>query len=509
MYSNVTVSLRRVAADVQGSLPVTSELGAVPEPLLVPNTGTTALQLPDGMPAGQYVITVTSEGVPDNTAHTAGAVRVSSNVLYDVIAVAPAGGAGFGFTGLLEVELQGADGKLTSGSIALQLPALDAYGDICVTVEGKDVGAIVSVLLWVPRGEVLHGGLLVVSQPSKVISAVSLPVVISGDDTPVSVQVCAAYSADCFACTAVAGCGYCAATSTCMPAEGSTNGTGPALGDCSSTTWSSDANSCPDPCGMLQTCDSCLGVIGCGWCGASCSCSSTSADLTGPRRGTCASEWVGELDVGFTCSASGVASSSCSTKLLAAKADVSVETDSSSSSGDVLTYLLRLDSSSSTPCTRCAELDCGENGACEEVGPLASCTCTGGWSGPTCSSPPGPCYNETCSGQGVCIGSSSSGSSRCICFSGYHGEDCSTMAPPPPSPPSPPPPEVGPPPPPSPPSPPTPSPPSPPPPSPPPSPPPRPLPPPPRPPPPPPPQCGNPLGSGCNGRGTCGEQRIR
>lgn len=84
--------------------------------------------------------------------------------------------------------------------------------------------------------------------------------------------------------------------------------------------------------------------------------------------------------------------------------------------------------------TTCDINPCENGGTCDfdPATALASgylCTCTGGWTGPTCAIPPTDrCQPSTCQPFGVCIPSSNDASSpaftQCICLYGYSGDAC-------------------------------------------------------------------------------------
>lgn len=93
-------------------------------------------------------------------------------------------------------------------------------------------------------------------------------------------------SRTCASCGAKAGCGWCGGTNECLP--------GGALGSYYNRCdrgWTLDAASCPDPCRASADCASCMTATGCGWCGASCAC--TSVDLSGDCSDS--STWTASL----------------------------------------------------------------------------------------------------------------------------------------------------------------------------------------------------------------------
>lgn len=98
-------------------------------------------------------------------------------------------------------------------------------------------------------------------------------------------------ASNCAGCTALGGCGWCAATSVCVAGTI----TGPSGGRCEAG-WSWSPLACgatADPCAALTACGACLGRSGCGWCGASARCFTANAAATGPATGSCGGMWAG------------------------------------------------------------------------------------------------------------------------------------------------------------------------------------------------------------------------
>jgi MYXO-CTERM domain-containing protein len=104
---------------------------------------------------------------------------------------------------------------------------------------------------------------------------------------------CAQFTS-CAGCTPVNGCGWCGATGRCV----SSTQTGPVAGSCASgfawfpqqcttTPPPTDAGPATDPCTRNTSCGACTPVNGCGWCGATNRC--VTSTPTGPVSGTCAS----------------------------------------------------------------------------------------------------------------------------------------------------------------------------------------------------------------------------
>ncbi len=180
---------------------------------------------------------------------------------------------------------------------------------------------------------------------------------LAGSGNEVNATACGAFTRNCAACTAQAGCGWCASTSECMALgpNGRTS-TWPAAGSCPAQAWAPSAQQCTDPCAQLNTCDQCIGIVGCGWCSSICTCSSSSGtDAAAAPAGTCAqADWVVSRSLGQTCGAAKGAS--CSDKLVQAKATVRVLSSSS----------LAL-SATGTRCTLCGGLNCGTHGVCQQV----------------------------------------------------------------------------------------------------------------------------------------------
>lgn len=91
-------------------------------------------------------------------------------------------------------------------------------------------------------------------------------------------------------------------------------------------------------------------------------------------------------------------------------------------------------------CTvQCSADTCNQHGACNDSSGTAVCSCDTQYAGPTCDSCAAQyqdndgnrsclpvCVEETCSGHGVC--DDSSGSATCACSEGYAGPTCSTCA---------------------------------------------------------------------------------
>ncbi|KAJ4462627.1 hypothetical protein PAPYR_622 [Paratrimastix pyriformis] len=94
--------------------------------------------------------------------------------------------------------------------------------------------------------------------------------------------VCSEYGSSCFTCTAVAGCGYCRQSATCLNG----NSTGPASGACT-TGW--EYHSCSSTCTAYTNCGDCTSQPNCGWCGATAAC--TGGSSSGPASGSCAAQW--------------------------------------------------------------------------------------------------------------------------------------------------------------------------------------------------------------------------
>ena len=112
-------------------------------------------------------------------------------------------------------------------------------------------------------------------------------------DAGVSTDPCSRYTS-CAGCTPVNGCGWCGASNSCV----SSTQTGPTRGacasgfawlpqECTTATPTPDAGTTTDPCNRFTSCAGCTPINGCGWCGASNTC--VSSTQTGPTRGTCAS----------------------------------------------------------------------------------------------------------------------------------------------------------------------------------------------------------------------------
>lgn len=97
------------------------------------------------------------------------------------------------------------------------------------------------------------------------------------------VDTCAS-NTDCASCTGAPSCGWCAGTGTCS----SGTSAGPTGGSCAAWSWLS--SSCPviDACSDSSTCIECTDRSGCGYCASSGEC--VSGDLEGPNVGSCA-DW--------------------------------------------------------------------------------------------------------------------------------------------------------------------------------------------------------------------------
>lgn len=75
------------------------------------------------------------------------------------------------------------------------------------------------------------------------------------------------------------------------------------------------------------------------------------------------------------------------------------------------------------PTIPCASNPCLNGGTCSSSAGVAECSCTGGWTGDTCETPPvDPCASTPCLNGGTC--SSPSGSAECSCIGGWTGETC-------------------------------------------------------------------------------------
>ncbi|KAL6760474.1 hypothetical protein V8C86DRAFT_1093667 [Haematococcus lacustris] len=240
----------------------------------------------------------------------------------------------------------------------------------------------------------------------------------------VELPTCRDHSSSCFACTSTPGCGWCQSSGQCMAVgPGGSSSWGPAWGDCPETSWATGPAQCFDACQQLATCDTCLAIVGCGWCASSCSCRSSDAQLAGDALpGACpAQSFVPQLAIGEACGAQ--AGATCvSSPPLRAVPTATVFMD------EGVTYV-NLTGHQSTLCATCATAGCGPNSVCVAKGIAATCVCTDGYSGPDCSQPPGPCFNVTCSDHGVCMQRGTTGT--CACRPGFSGEDCSLQNAPP------------------------------------------------------------------------------
>ncbi|XP_072013269.1 uncharacterized protein [Amphiura filiformis] len=75
----------------------------------------------------------------------------------------------------------------------------------------------------------------------------------------------------------------------------------------------------------------------------------------------------------------------------------------------------------------CSPNPCQNNGACNANGNQFQCTCTGGFSGNTCQTPPttaDPCNSSPCQNGGVCTSFNNNQFYQCTCQSGFIGTNC-------------------------------------------------------------------------------------
>jgi len=100
----------------------------------------------------------------------------------------------------------------------------------------------------------------------------------------------------CSNCAGIGSCGWCLATSVCLPG----NGTSSIDGTCASDSWTYSSGGCTT-CSDILSCVTCAETKGCGWCNNQTSCKSGS--ITGSTDGTCkGSQWK-YFGIGSKCSA--------------------------------------------------------------------------------------------------------------------------------------------------------------------------------------------------------------
>jgi hypothetical protein len=107
-----------------------------------------------------------------------------------------------------------------------------------------------------------------------------------GGTAPAPQVNCATLTPDCGSCIAVAGCGWCKTSNSCLSGDAS----GPASGQCPQADWAVTAQACQAPsspqgtdCAQQVGCGSCLSGSGCKFCrqGAVCADSSSTEDCFG------------------------------------------------------------------------------------------------------------------------------------------------------------------------------------------------------------------------------------
>ncbi|CAD5124625.1 DgyrCDS12894 [Dimorphilus gyrociliatus] len=89
---------------------------------------------------------------------------------------------------------------------------------------------------------------------------------------------------------------------------------------------------------------------------------------------------------------------------------------------DLTSIISKIKSGVCTVQDPCSPNPCMNSGACSSNGNTFTCTCTGGYTGATCATPPNPCSFTPCKNGGQCT--SSGNSFTCTCVNSYHGATC-------------------------------------------------------------------------------------
>ncbi|PNH12954.1 A disintegrin and metalloproteinase with thrombospondin motifs 13 [Tetrabaena socialis] len=281
-------------------------------PTLVENTGWAIWTIPAGLTGGWYLLRVVSGSDVSNIGTATAPLAVQADTSYTAFFV-PLDAASELMTSF-QVVVQGALGATNAvdvnlGNVGMQT---EAGGAKALTWTGLDVGLVVAVNLLISDNE--YGGdylppvAAVVMAPGCNMVQVGFPE--SGPGQALA-KACGIFNGSCHSCAIVDGCGYCQDTGECM-ALGA-GGAAPAAGSCPSASWAWHPDYCVDRCPAYRACDTCLAVVGCGWCPETCSCLGTDPATLAPATATCdSSSWLAVLPDGQTCaSADATAGSNC------------------------------------------------------------------------------------------------------------------------------------------------------------------------------------------------------
>jgi hypothetical protein len=126
---------------------------------------------------------------------------------------------------------------------------------------------------------------------------VGLPTMLNGslpEASTFAASFCSQHNGNCFACMQSPGCGFCAASSTCLAVDATAanttagehppphrDGSCPSSPSMNSSSWIVEASQCPDYCKIASSCSQCLLSAHCSWCKSTCTCLHKSLALNG------------------------------------------------------------------------------------------------------------------------------------------------------------------------------------------------------------------------------------
>jgi hypothetical protein len=237
-YGSVNIAVMRIrngsqwAQDVVGPI---WEAGKYSLPKLVYNSGAVIWTPPASMPAGHYLLSVTSYTNPNASSTLKAPFIVNAPLPYTILLLERTPGAGMGTAPSVQLQLYGT--YPATPPITVLLGSTSSL--VSTSANLLDAGVITKIGIVVPDATTFTAAAVVVIPAAGPAFAAGFATGLVGA-VAVNQTVCGGFSRSCYECTANPGCGYCGDTGECMATVGGASQ--PAFGDCPSASWAPAAD---------------------------------------------------------------------------------------------------------------------------------------------------------------------------------------------------------------------------------------------------------------------------